>query len=121
MNKKYSRNFQQLIVWQKAHELVLAIYRVTSLFPRSELFGLTAQLRRAAVSVAANIAEGYCRVSRAEKARFFNMAQSSLEEVRYYLLLVRDLNYIDEPELLIRVEEVSKLLQGYWQALCRPQ
>jgi four helix bundle protein len=79
--------FQDLRVWQKAHEVVLDIYRLTAAFPREELFGLTAQVRRAAVSVPANIAEGFVKRGKSDKVRFYNIAQGSLEEVRYYLIL----------------------------------
>ena len=81
------------MVWQKAHELVLAIYRLTDSFPDREKFGLSHQMRRAAVSIPANIAEGFGKRSRAEKARFLNIAEGSLEECRYYLILTQDLGY----------------------------
>lgn len=100
-------------MWQRAHEFTLAVYTLTQQFPKCELYGLTAQLRRAAVSVPANIAEGYKKRSKADKARFLNISQGSLEECRYYLILVRDLGYCSvtsENELL---EEASKLLERY--------
>lgn len=108
-----SRSFQDLIVWQKAHALVLAIYKKSEAFPQDELYGLTSQLRRSAISVPANIAEGFRRRGRLDKIRFLNIAQSSLEETRYYLILVRDLNLSDTHELLQLTEEVSKLLESY--------
>ena len=83
MNGKPAQNFQDLIVWQKAHQLVLSVYRLTNLFPKKEIFGLTSQLKRAAVSVPANIAEGFKRRRKLDKARFMNIAQASLEECRY--------------------------------------
>ena len=88
-----ARTFQQLEVWQKAHAVVLAVYRLTVEFPKHETFGLTSQMRRAAVSVPANIAEGFVKRGRADKLRFYNIAQGSLEEVRYYLILAEDLAY----------------------------
>jgi four helix bundle protein len=90
-----ARRFQDLIVWQKAHQFVLATYRITGTFPRCEMYGLTSQLRRAAVSVPANIAEGFKKTGKADKSRFLNIAQASLEESRYYLLLAQDLGYCD--------------------------
>ena len=86
MNKP-ARSFRDLVVWQKAHQFVLEIYRLSRSFPDDERFGLTSQLRRAAVSVPANIAEGFPKRSVSDKTRFFNIAQGSLEEVHYYLLL----------------------------------
>jgi len=109
-------SFMNLQVWQQAHTFVLDVYRVSENFPKSELFGLTSQFRRAVVSIAANIAEGYKKTGKADKLRFFNIAQGSLEECRYYIILSKDLNYINEQiknELVTKIEEVSKLLNGY--------
>ena len=86
-----ARTFEDLIVWQKAHAYVIDVYRLSGRFPREETYGLTAQLRRAAVSVPANIAEGFKRRGLTDKARFMNIAEASLEESRYYLRLARDL------------------------------
>ena len=108
-----AQSFEQLIVWQKAHQFVLGVYRFTDNFPRNELFGLTSQLRRAAVSIAANIAEGFKKRGRADKARYFNIAQGSLEECRYYLILAKDLNYGNTSQLQPQLEETSKLLEAY--------
>ena len=108
-----AKSFQQLIVWQKAHQFVLGVYRLTGNFPRSEVYGLASQLRRAAVSIPANIAEGFRRRGRADKARFLNIAQGSLEECRYYLILAGDLNYGDTAQLNSQLVEVSKLLESY--------
>jgi four helix bundle protein len=108
-----AKNFGQLIVWQKAHQFVLGVYRLTENFPNKEIYGLTAQLRRAAVSIPANIAEGFKKRGRADKARFLNIAQGSLEECRYYLVLTKDLNYGDISQLNSQLEEVSKLLESY--------
>ncbi len=108
-----STNFEQLIVWQKAHEFVLKIYKSTQRFPKEELYGLVSQIRRAAVSIPANIAEGYRRLSKPDKARFFNISQGSLEECRYYLILSRDLDYLNGPELFSLTDEIGWLLDSY--------
>ncbi len=112
-----ARNFQDLIVWQTAHQFVLMTYRFSDNFPKSELYGLTSQLRRAAVSIPANIAEGFKKKSKADKTRFLNIGQGSLEECRYYLILSKDLGYGDTCELLVKLEEVSKLLEAYTSAI----
>ena len=91
-----TRSFEDIMAWQKAHSFVLAVYKETKDFPEDERFGLTSQFRRAAVSIAANIAEGYKKLSKADKLRFFNISQGSLEECRYYCILSRDLGYINE-------------------------
>jgi four helix bundle protein len=117
-NPKHSaKSFQDLIVWQRAHELVLKIYQITKDFPEDERFGLTSQMRRSAVSIPANIAEGFKKWSKNDKARFLNIAQSSLEETRYYLILSRDLKYPTGESLLPKIEEVSKLLNSYYSKL----
>ncbi len=108
-----AKSFVDLIVWQKAHNLVLAIYKFSENFPKSETYGLTSQLRRSAVSVPANIAEGFKKKGKRDKLRFLNIAQGSLEETRYYLILARDLRYGDPADLMKLVEEVGKLLGGY--------
>ena len=108
--------FQNIIAWQKAHEFVLLVYKMTKAFPDYERFGLCSQFQRAAVSIPANIAEGYKKLSKADKLRFFNIAQGSLEECRYYVLLSKDLEYIKEDDynmMNAAIEEVSKLLNGY--------
>lgn len=112
-----ARTFEDLVVWQKSHQFVLAVYVVTSSFPKAELYGLTAQFRRAAVSVAANIAEGFKKRGKADKARFLNTAQGSLEECRYYIVLVRDLDYGPTSELMSVLEDVSRLLEAYSRAI----
>lgn len=105
------------MVWQKAHQFVLATYRLSRTFPRSEAYGLTSQYRRAAVSIAANIAEGFKKRGKADKLRFYNIAQGSAEECRYYLILAKDLEYGDVAELSRLLEEVSKLLDAYSQVI----
>ncbi len=88
-----ARTFQHLLVWQKAHDFVMGVYRYSAGFPKVETYGLTSQFRRAAVSVPANIAEGFRKSGRPDKVRFLNIAQGSLEECRYYLILSCDLEY----------------------------
>ena len=108
--------FQRVIAWQKAHEFVLLAYRISRHFPEDERFGLTFQLRRAAVSIEANIAEGYKKTSRADKLRFFNIAQGSLEECRDYHILAKDLDYINEEEfeqLKNSILMTSRFLNAY--------
>ena len=93
------KDFRELKVWRKAHELTLAVYQITASFPREELYGLTAQLRRASSSIAANLAEGCGRNGDAELARFCSMAMGSASELEYHLLLARDLKLIRPQEL----------------------
>jgi four helix bundle protein len=112
-----AKSFCDLIVWRKSHEFVLGIYRLTAAFPKLEGFGLSLQFRRAAVSVPANIAEGFKRRSRKEKARFLNIAEGSVAECRYYLLLARDLGYGNTSELMTLLEEVSRMLTSYTSAI----
>lgn len=117
MNRLPSKSFQDLIVWQKAHQLVLGVYQYTSAFPKTETYGLASPMRRAAVSVPANIAEGFKKRGKADKARFMNISQGSLEESRYYLILSKDLGYGDNQPLKHQLEEVSKLLTAYINSL----
>ena len=112
-----ARSFRDLLVWRKAHAFVLAVYAFTAAFPRQETYGLALQMRRAAVSIPANIAEGFRRRSKAEKARYMNIAEGSLEECRYYLILAQDLGYGDTTKLATALEEVSRLLSAYAAAL----
>jgi four helix bundle protein len=112
-----ARSFQDLIVWRKAHGLVLAIYTLTGAFPKQETYGLSLQMRRAAVSVAANIAEGFRRRGKRDKARFLNMAEGSLEETRYFLILASDLGYADTAALIRTLEEASRMLTAYSAAI----
>jgi four helix bundle protein len=112
-----AKSFQDLIVGQKAHALVLQVYAVTRSFPRAELYGLSAQLRRAAVSVPANIAEGFRKQSRQDKARFLNISEASLEECRYYRIPAHDLGHLDKHELWDLTEEVGRLLNAWRSAI----
>ena len=119
-NKIYkTQTFQDLIVWQKAHKLTLAIYKITKQFPKEEVYGLISQMRRSAVSVPANIAEGYKKRGKLDKARFFNISEGSLNEIKYYLILSKDLNYLNSEfsELDNLSEEISKLLSAYIRAI----
>ena len=114
-----AKSFTDLVVRQRAHEFVLQLYRFTERFPRAEIFALTTQMRRAAVSVPANISEGFGKRTTAEKLRFLNIAQGSLEESKYYLILSRDLRYGDVEDLQVMVETVGKLLAAYQSAISR--
>ncbi len=112
-----AKTFQDLIVWRKAREFVLAVYRFTATFLKHETYALAVQMRRAATSVAANIAEGFRKRGRADKVRFMNTAEGSLEESRYYLILAQDLGYGQTEPLMNALEEVSRLLNGYARAI----
>jgi four helix bundle protein len=92
------RSFRKLKVWEKSHRLVLAIYKVTGVFPREETYGLTAQLRRCSASIPANIAEGCGRSGEAELGRFMLISMGSATELEYHLLLARDLGYLDSQQ-----------------------
>jgi four helix bundle protein len=112
-----AKSFRDVLLWQKAHAWVLDVYHLSESFPKHELFGLTSQLRRAAVSVPANFAEGFKKRGRADKLRFYNIAQGSLEECRYYLILAEDLNYGNTSLLAESLDEVSRMLDGYIRAI----
>jgi four helix bundle protein len=112
-----ARSFRDLLVWRKAHEYVLAVYAFTAGFPRQETYSLALQMRRAAVSIPANIAEGFRRRGKTEKVRFMNIAEGSLEESRYYLILAQDLGYGETSKLASAAEEVSRLLGAYAAAI----
>ena len=109
-------SFENILAWQKAHSLTILVYQITRNFPEDEKFGLTSQFRRAAVSVEANIAEGYKKISKADKLRFLNISEGSLAECRNYIILSRDLCFINEEEytsLYLALEESSRLLTAY--------
>jgi four helix bundle protein len=108
-----ARCFEDLLVWQKSHALTLDVYRQSKAFPKEETYGLRSQLRRACISVPANIAEGFRKRGALDKIRLLNIAQGSLEETRYYLILARDLSYFESTDLLARVAEVSRMLDAY--------
>ena len=117
MKRAPAKHFEDLIVWQRAHEFVLSIYRYSESFPKNELYGLTSQLRRSAVSVPSNIAEGFKKKTKPDKVRFLNIAQGSLEECRYYVILAKDLGYGETSRLMEKLEEVSKLLEAYLSSI----
>lgn len=110
------KNFQELIVWQKSHQLLLEVYRVTKKFPKEEQFNLTSQLRRAALSIGSNIAEGFKRGHRKESLQFYNVAAGSLEEAKYQLIVAKDLGYLQSDEYIKleqQADEVGKLINGW--------
>jgi four helix bundle protein len=117
MNYLPAKTFEDLIVWKKAHQFVLSVYIYTSKFPKEEVYALTSQFRRAAISIAANIAEGFKKKGKKDKSRFLNISQGSLEECRYYLILSLDLNYGENRNLVEQLVEVSKLLEAYSSAI----
>ena len=114
------KDFRKLKVWEKAHILTLAIYKITYKFPKDELYGLTNQMRRSSSSIPTNIAEGCGRSSQAELARFFYMAMGSSSELEYQLILAHDLNYMDEKvllELLTQLTGLRKMLNAFIQKI----
>jgi four helix bundle protein len=109
------KDFRNLTVWQRAHELALATYRATADFPRTEIYGLTSQIRRAASSIGANIAEGCGRGTDADFGRFLVIAMGSASELDYHLLLARDLEMLPMPsyeKLVALLSEVKRMLAG---------
>jgi four helix bundle protein len=119
MKRQPAKVFQDLIVWQKAHQFVLLVYKRSNNFPNTEIYGLTSQFRRAAISIAANIAEGFKKKTKPDKVKYMNIAQGSLEECRYYLILAKDLGYGDTSILMSQLEEVSKLLEAYSKSILK--
>ncbi|MBQ8455137.1 MAG: four helix bundle protein [Bacteroidaceae bacterium] len=122
MDNSFSHSFKDLECWQQAHEFVKAVYAAAKHFPEDELYGLTSQFRRAAVSIAANICEGYRKLSRADNLRFLNIAQGSLEECRYYILLSHDIEYIDNTQrdrLEYLLNGASWKFNGYAEAISK--
>lgn len=113
-------NFENIIAWKKAHYFRLLVYSITRSFPNDERFGLTSQFRRAAVSISANIAEGYKKISKADKLRFLNISEGSIEECRDYIILSKDLEYINSEQFMQlhdSLEEASKLLTAYCKGI----
>lgn len=109
------KNFYDLEAWKKGHELVLEIYTITKNFPKQEIYGIVSQLRRAAASITANIAEGFARFHFKDKIRFFYQARGSVAEVQNFLLLAKDLNYINFEtckKLGEKTNEIGKLING---------
>jgi four helix bundle protein len=118
MNKPTkAKVFTDLIVWQKAPEFVLGVYRYSEGFPKAEMYGLTSQFRRAAISIPANIAEGFIKRGKADKARFYNITQGSLEECHYYLILSPDSGFGETSRLSLKLTEISKLLDAFIKSL----
>jgi len=114
------KDFRKQKVWQKAHDLALEVYRVTEAFPKTELFGLTSQIRRAGVSIPANIAEGCGRDTDADFARFLQIAMGSASELEYHLLLAHDLEFLSDPDyerLNNKTTEVKQMLTSFIKKL----
>jgi len=112
--------FKDIKVWQKAHQFVLGVYKITECFPSAEKYGLTMQIRRSAVSIPTNISEGYKRKSDKDFAHFLNMADSSLEETKYHLLLASDLGYMtkgDYNRFSELADEIGRMLSGFQKKL----
>src|SRR3989338_4291068 len=115
LGKKPIRSFTDLDAWKEGHRLVLAIYSVTKNFPKEEQFGLTNQLRRAAVSITSNIAEGFSRNSFLEKVQFYSTALGSTTETQNQLLIARDVNYLSAgkfQEIALQTVKVNKIING---------
>jgi four helix bundle protein len=118
-NKQQETGYRRLLVWKKADDLAFQIYSITGNFPKGEMFGLVSQMRRAAISVPANIVEGYARSSPKEKIRFYNIARGSLTELEYYLDFSLRLGYFTEEQHAASIrlrEEVGRLLNGFARA-----
>ena len=112
-------DFKRLAAWKSSHELVLNIYRQTAAFPRHEMFGLTSQMRRAAISVPANIAEGRGRDTDRDFARFITMSLGSVNELEYFLILAKDLGYQDSPQNAADLASVGRRLHSLRSSLRR--
>ena len=115
-----SKTFREVLAWQKAHSFVLAFYKSKKCFPEDEKYALIPQFQRAAISIAANIAEGYKKLSKADKLRFFNIAQGSLEECRYYIILAHDVGYYNETtanDMWAKIEDTAITLHNYCEAI----
>lgn len=113
-------DFKQLKVWRKAHQMALDTYRVTAAFPKEEMYGLTSQLRRAAASIGANVAEGCGRRSDGEMCRFLQIARGSASEMEYHVLLARDLHFLNEQDfhnLTRQADELQRMLTGLIQSV----
>lgn len=108
--------FKEIIAWQKSHQLTLEIYNITKNFPKNEEYSLTSQIRRCAVSIPSNIAEGFKRKTQKESERFYNISEGSLEELKYQLILSKDLKYIEDQQfnsMYNQAEEVGKVLHSW--------
>jgi len=112
-----SLSFTDLDVWKRAHQATLAVYKITKSFPSDERFGLTQQMRKAAFSIPANIAEGFGRRQPRDKAHFYVISKGSLEELRYYLILARDLGYMaDSNELAGLLDDTARMLNRLYSS-----
>lgn len=111
--RKTAGHFRDVKVWQKAHRWVLDVYGYTKSLPGHERFGLTSQLRRAAVSIPANFAEGFRKQTKPDKLRFYNIAEGSISECEYYLILASDLGYGETADLLAKLTEIDVMLAAY--------
>lgn len=116
MSKRKNFSFSKLIIWQKSHDLVLQVYLETRKFPKSELYGITSQIRRSASSVPANIVEGYSRKTKKEFIQFLYQSKGSLSELTYFIFLSKDLNYLSSNKadsLIDKALELSKMLSAF--------
>ena len=114
------RDFRKIQVWERAHQFTLQVYKITSTFPKAELYGLTSQMRRAAVSIPFNIAKGCGRDTQAELARFVHISGGSASELEYQLILALDLGYIGDenyPQLNSEINEIKRMLNGFEKAV----
>jgi four helix bundle protein len=113
-----SKSFKDLIVWQKAHQFVIQVYQLSKKMPKDEQYGITNQMKRSSVSIAANIVEGYKRIGKKDKLKFYNIAQASLEETRYFLILIEDLGLVKNLSIEHKmIDSTSKLLLAYCRKL----
>lgn len=122
--KEVIKNFTELNVWKKGHLVVLSIYQLTRRFPKSELYGLSSQLQRAAVSITSNIAEGFGRKGGKEKAQFYAISLGSVAELQNQIYIAKDLGYITEEQgtdILSRSEEISRMISGLINYLKSPK
>lgn len=111
----YIKSFTDLDAWKEGHRLALMVYRLTKGFPKSELFGLVSQMRRCAVSVTSNIAEGFSRITKKEKVRFYSISQGSVTELQSQLLIARDIGYIQKDDFNKTAKQairVHKIISG---------
>ena len=110
------RTFRDILAWRKSHLLVLSVYKLTNNFPQKEIFVLVSQMRRCAISIPSNIVEGFKRRTKNDSIHFYNIAEGSLEELKYQLILAKDLKYISNEEfskVYSLAEEVGKLINGW--------
>jgi four helix bundle protein len=117
------QSYRDLVVWNKAMELVMEIYRLTQIFPKEEIFGLMSQIRRSAVSIPSNIAEGQGRLTRGEFRVFLGNARGSLSELETQIIIARKLNYLKEPDaagLIEKASEVGRILNGLITSMKKP-